>query len=196
MCWLSGRAVALMTAGKQGIFRELVFLLFFFYIMKICFPSAMRCPVCIFGLVLDWPYRNGRAKHRGRLFYFKVKNRFVLVDCLHIPLAMWAMFQSKRKPAEEMLSLGAHSCFHTIRVLPLSQSAGKNLSQLSSPSSLSLFSRMHSDFHIYHFTCLVTLSPQCKSSIKQPINILLSMQVIRSSCIRKQRWGVSFLILV
>lgn len=93
------------------------------HIMRIGFPSATRCPVCIFGLVLDQPCCKGRPKHRGRLFYFKSqRNRSKLVDCLHIPLAMPAMFQSKRKPAEEMLSQGALSCFHAIRVPLLSQS--------------------------------------------------------------------------
>lgn len=69
-----------------------------------------------------WPHCEGRAKHRGWLFYFKSqRNRSKLVVGLHIPLAMWAMFHSKRKQAVEMLSQATLSCFHATSGPLLSQ---------------------------------------------------------------------------
>lgn len=135
-----------------------------------------------------WPRQ--RIKHRDWLLYFKSqRNRSKLVDCLHIPLAMPAMFQSKRKPAEEMLSQGSLSCFHAIRVPLLSQTQAQSLSYLSSPSSLSLLRP-----HILTFTSilLLALSPQCSSSMNWPVKILANIEANRSCCIRKQRRGVSF----
>lgn len=92
---------------------------------------------------LGW-YLAGRAW----LFYFKSqRNRSKLVDCLHIPLAMRAMFQSKRKSSEEMLSQAALSCFHTIRVPLLSQSEAWNLLHIFSFKFI-LPPPSHSDIHL------------------------------------------------
>lgn len=157
--------------------------------MRIGFPWAMRCPVCIFwaGTRLAVPQRRNQTQGPPVLFKSQ-RNRFELVDCLHIPLAMWAMFQSKRKLTEEMLSEGALSCFHAIHVLQLSRSL--NLSYLSSPSSLSLLYR-----RILTFTSIIwcVLSPRWKSSMNLPINILANIQVNRQCYIRNQCWVVSSL---
>lgn len=83
--------------------------------MRIGFPWAIRCPVCIFGLVLDWPCLKGRAWNWLPCFK-SWRNRSKLVDCLHIPLAIQVMFQSQKAPTEEMLSRGTLSCYHAIHV--------------------------------------------------------------------------------
>lgn len=147
--------------------------------MRIVFPWAMRCPVCILGLVLGWPCCRRKTKHGEWLVYFKSReNRSKLVGCLHTPLAMPAMFQSKRKPSEEMLSKAAHLYCHAIRVPLLSRVL--NLSHLSSPASLSLLLHPRILTFSYLLARSMALSPQCNSSIKWPVQILADKQVNRS----------------
>lgn len=106
-------------------------------------------------------------KHRDRLFYFKSqRNRSKLVDCLHIPLAMRAMFQSKRKPAEEMLSQGTLLCFHAIRAPLLSSSLSQDY--------LSLL--LHLRILTFTSILVLALSAQCNSSINWPLKILANIQ--------------------
>lgn len=90
-------------------------------IMWIGFPWAMRCPVSIFGLVLCWwLYRRVTTKHRTDCSILKVRGTGLSSSTAYISLAMPAMFQSKRKLAEEMLSRSALSCLHAICVPLLS----------------------------------------------------------------------------
>lgn len=160
--------------------------------MRICFPWATRCPVCIFGLVLDWPRCKGGTKHRGRLFYFKSRgNRSKLVHCLHIPLAMPAMFQSKRKPAEEMLSQGLLSCFHAIRVpLPSGSPVPESLLPIFS-FKLDPPPPTRAHIHIDSFARPVAMSPRRNSCMNWTVEILAAIRADGPRCCTKQRRGVS-----
>lgn len=91
---------ALMTLGK-----DLFLGLFFHHIMDIGFPwVTRRLHFLVVGSGLAFLQHKSQENTGGWLFYLKVENRFALVDYTHIPLAMWAMFQSKRKLAEKMVS--------------------------------------------------------------------------------------------
>lgn len=123
---------------------------------KFPLSNEMSCLHFWAGTKLPLPQRKNQTQGLAVLFKSQ-RNRFKLVECLHIPLAIWVMFQSKRKLVEEMLSLGTQSCFHAIHVPQLSQSEALNLSYLSSTSCLSL---LHP--HILTFTSIIFLS-LCRS---------------------------------
>lgn len=85
---------------------------------------------------------------------------------------------------------------HTHVFMPMECYCCLNLQTETSPVCLLLQACPSlSDLHLL-FTCSVSLSPQCKSSMNWPVNILWGIQVIRPSHIRKQGWDVSVLICV
>lgn len=164
---------------------------------KFPLSNEMSCLHFWAGTKLPLPQRKNQTQGLAVLFKSQ-RNRFKLVECLHIPLAIWVMFQSKRKLAEEMLSLGTQSCFHAIHVPQLSQSEALNLSYLSSTSCLSLL-HPHTFWHSHLSFCSlsVALSPRYNSSVNWLVEILANVWVNwHCCCTRKQCWGVPFKILI
>lgn len=140
--------------------------------MRIGFPWATRCPVCIFEPLLDWP-RHGRAKHRGQLlffFFFKVGGTGLSSSAHNISNASNVPKQKevawKDAIAGCALMFSCHSCSSLVSISSLKPSATYLLQLIPPPS-------MHSDIH----GDPVALSPRPNSSINRPVKILAHRQV-------------------
>lgn len=111
--------------------------------------NEMSCLHFWAGTQLALPQRKNQTQSGTGLFYFKSqRNRSKLVDCLHIPLAMPAMFQSKGSRLKRCYRMARSYVFMPFVSLCCLDLKTKTLSYLSSPPPT------RSDIHIYPFCSL------------------------------------------